>query len=114
MRKLPKQKRKIQFPQKKNNLICARPNVMFFSILSSSRSGSWWERRTRLERRLSLCATVVVFVAVGLAIAMAALIYRGQQNDPSKGSAIFPILNFFGFLNYFFFFSVLLGNDAID
>jgi hypothetical protein len=24
-------------------------------------------------------------VAVGLAIAMAALIYRGQQNDPSKG-----------------------------
>jgi hypothetical protein len=53
-------------------------------------------------------------VAVGLAIAMAALIYRGQQNDPSKGSAIFPILNFFGFLNYYYYFSVLLGNDAID
>jgi hypothetical protein len=90
------------------------PQCHVFSILSSSRSGSWWERRTRLERRLSLCATVVVFVAVGLAIAMAALIYRGQQNDPSKGSAIFPILNFFGFLNYYYFFSVLLGNDAID
>jgi hypothetical protein len=60
------------------------------------------ERRTRLERRLSLCATVVVFVAVGLAIAMAALIYRGQQNDPSTGSAIFPILNFLVFKLLFF------------
>ena len=43
-------------------------------------AGTWWQRRSRLERRLSLCATVVVFVAVGLAIAMAALIYRTQQS----------------------------------
>lgn len=59
--------------------LASQPNAREYN-----RSGSWWERRTRLERRLSLCATVVVFVAVGLAIAMAALIYRGQQNDPSK------------------------------
>jgi hypothetical protein len=41
-------------------------------------------------------------MAVGLAIAMAALIYRGQQNDPSKGSAIFQF-SIFWFLNYYFF-----------
>jgi hypothetical protein len=33
---------------------------------------------------------------------MAALIYRGQQNDPSKGSAIFQF-SIFWFLNYYFF-----------
>ena len=57
-----------------------------FDLIFGSRSGTWWQRRTRLERRLSLCATVVVFVAVGLAVAMAALIYRGQQTNPSKGA----------------------------
>lgn len=56
------------------------------SIDISFYSGTWWQRRTRLERRLSLCATVVVFVAVGLAVAVAALIYRGQQTDQSKGT----------------------------
>ena len=82
MRKLQGKKKtqKIEYP-KTIELYIVNVIISF----KSGRNGSWWERRTRLERRLSLCATVVVFVAVGLAIAMAALIYRGQQNDPSKG-----------------------------
>nr|CAG4648509.1 EOG090X01U4 [Polyphemus pediculus] len=44
---------------------------------------SWWQRRTRLERRLSLLATIFVFVAVGFAVAVAALVYRTPDNSPS-------------------------------
>ena len=46
-----------------------------------SRNASWWQRRTRLERRLSLLSTVFVFVAVGMAIAVAALVYRAQDGS---------------------------------
>ena len=46
-----------------------------------SRNPSWWQRRTRFERRLSLFATVFVFVTIGLAIALAALIYRVNATE---------------------------------
>jgi len=45
---------------------------------------SWWHRRTRFERRLSLLATTLVFVATGLAIAVAALVYRASDSTVSK------------------------------
>jgi len=45
------------------------------------KNASWWQRRTRLERRLSLLSTVFVFVAVGMAIAVAALVYRAQDGS---------------------------------
>ena len=63
-----------------------------FDLIFGSRSGTWWQRRTRLERRLSLCATVVFFATVGLAVAMAALIYRGPQQtntNPFEGVCLY-------------------------
>ena len=41
----------------------------------------WWQRRTRLERRLSLCVLFLVFVAFGLVIGTAMLIYSSQYPD---------------------------------
>ena len=43
-----------------------------------SSDGTWWKRRTPLERRLSLCAFTLVFVAIGLAIATTLVIYKSQ------------------------------------
>ena len=49
--------------------------------LARTRGASWWQRRTRVERRISLLATVFLFVAIGLAIAMASLIYRVNTQE---------------------------------
>ncbi|XP_043224749.1 neprilysin-2-like isoform X2 [Amphibalanus amphitrite] len=40
------------------------------SLGSADRSGSWWARRSGLERRLSLLASVLGLMAVGLAVAV--------------------------------------------
>ena len=67
-----------------------RSVVLLESFLIGNRSGNWWQRRTRLERRLSLCGTVVLFVAIGLAIAMAAIVYRtAQQPSGSNQGKLF-------------------------
>lgn len=52
------------------------------------KNASWWQRRTRLERRLSLVSTVFLFVAVGFAITVAALVYRTHDGSLTGNGAM--------------------------
>lgn len=50
---------------------------------STDRSGSWWARRSGLERRLSLLASVLGLMAVGLAVAV---LLVAVSSTPGTGS----------------------------
>ncbi|XP_043224750.1 neprilysin-2-like isoform X3 [Amphibalanus amphitrite] len=53
------------------------------SLGSADRSGSWWARRSGLERRLSLLASVLGLMAVGLAVAV---LLVAVSSTPGTGS----------------------------
>ncbi|XP_043215645.1 neprilysin-2-like isoform X2 [Amphibalanus amphitrite] len=54
------------------------------SLGSADRSGSWWARRSGLERRLSLLASVLGLMAVGLAVAV---LLVAVSSTPGTGSS---------------------------
>ena len=61
-------------------------NVCAFFCKLLIRNPSWWQRRSRFERSLSLVTTIILFIAIGLAISLAAVVYRSDANAATKGA----------------------------
>ncbi|XP_043215653.1 neprilysin-2-like isoform X10 [Amphibalanus amphitrite] len=57
------------------------------SLGSADRSGSWWARRSGLERRLSLLASVLGLMAVGLAVAVLLVAVSSTPDSVSQQAA---------------------------
>ncbi|XP_043215647.1 neprilysin-2-like isoform X4 [Amphibalanus amphitrite] len=58
------------------------------SLGSADRSGSWWARRSGLERRLSLLASVLGLMAVGLAVAVLLVAVSSTRTGSSDDHVI--------------------------